>query len=351
MTAIGTSCPKLRELDVNVCKVTDAGIAGLLNQTEHGLDLESVAIEMTEITTNGALMLLQKCKNLRRLKFEDILLVIYLYNKYRYSNGTIDDSDMPHKLQSLEISSMPHIKVNVAMIEVLCQFCPYLTEICLHSNITDEIIQPLKSLKYLRSLELANSVRDATTFEAGVFPILDELGNLLVNLVLIDVNHVDMGIIGTKCLNLRSLRILLYSDICGTVTSTLPQKHEPSPFSCLTKLKIDLQTETSLLTSDTLTFILQASRCITELYLCKLSCLTDDVFDDILTINTFPCLTSLILVECHNISEVSISKFISMDNPLANLNLWMCKNVTRRDFDNIEKFVNLNHFDLDILWA
>uniref|UniRef100_A0A6J0TTD1 Uncharacterized protein isoform X2 n=1 Tax=Pogona vitticeps TaxID=103695 RepID=A0A6J0TTD1_9SAUR len=98
-----------------------------------------------------------------------------------------------------------------------------------------------------------------------------------------------------------------------------------------------------------LTSLLLRSPCLESVLLIGLPFSLDGVFESVLEGTSLPGLRYLSLIEC-KISSPTIHRLLSLDNPLSDLDLDRCPDIHRKDYAELLRRVSREHLELQVKW-
>ena len=353
LQAIGSNCLDLRELDVKGCPISDNGILNLCfslkNQHQKCSKLIKLDISYTEVTSTGAQEILLSAQNLRQLE---------LYSLCDAMTGTSFKEKLDKKLLLHNLSNAFYMEepYPVQTIRTVTDLCPLLTEVKLFQCVDDEGVQCLSSLQNLRVLHLANSDDELITFDGSIVPVLATRGQQIQELALHEINSTDIGFIGMTCPNLQvyTYAASVFGHVEFRHTEQIPQLDSQKMYSFLKKLDVQINSycSTNNLTRRAMTLMLQNAHDLEEFNFCKISCLTDDLFMDIITFNNFSQLKKAKLCKCDNITETFVWELLRSDTPLlCEVSLIKCKEITCQNFEAFKRYAKKNHLETMIEWT
>ena len=231
-------------------------------------------------------------------------------------------------------------------LSVVTAYCPHVTEVTLLAFANDQCLVTLSRLQNLRSLSLLHCFK-SVTFNHGILPFLQIIGQQLSTLIL-EVPEVDTKVVGHFCPNLVKFGLEFQNNyLCDVFEAKITE--ESKLFSKLLWLRVACQD----ISIDASSLLLLLSNCENIHYLClsRVSNMTDEIMSEIYETNPMDNLETLCLKHCDNITADSVWPLLYRYNELKVLRLESCKNIIRRDADQIRKEL-LKHKDpLDFGWS
>jgi hypothetical protein len=187
------------------------------------------------------------------------------------------------------------------------------------------------------------------TFGGGVTPILKAFGNSsLKELSLYQLSDVNILVIAQLCPNLHSLNLfqnLSYSTAKLVKEWVKTEPTEPQVLKQLERLNIvynGIPREHLIL--------LLSSPLLVKIEIVGLMTLNDDVLLNVAGIQTFSNLEELRISSCHNVTEKGIDVFMNAKNPIKNIVLYSCDEISKSNVDCWERQAKKNNWQLLIVY-
>ncbi|KAL4231641.1 hypothetical protein ACF0H5_009220 [Mactra antiquata] len=352
LSNIGFHCHALTDLNIRNTKTSNSGVFSICKacHPEQGCKkLVRFIIYGTMINFKGALHCLQNLPSLQYLGFDDTCSLVEADVQERTIQG---HDNVNYRLRNIVAHGIKVLEVSEESITLACQLCEQATEARLYCDINNNAVLSVKTLKNLTKLGIGNSHTQILTFENGVLPVLREIGHQLEELTLADVNDFDLVAIGNYCRNLQSLSLLVSEDNenqLPSVTNMFVDGHHVI-FSKLKRLEIHFPMSETNLQRNAFVILLKNAKTLTKVTLQYVSWLTTDIFQEVLEENPLIMLREMKLVYCDVIEGEAIKRLVFESNDLHTLNLFKCRNISRQDFEQMNKYVKKNNLNLSISW-
>ena len=354
VSAIATSGSRLRTLKLRCCPITDAALFALCLRRGGGdapcPELQTLDIRGTAVGKNAVAMVIDKLTKLRHLLHDDIVRPLAVLHA--------DDPLVPettHRLQSMSGYFLPDLPLRESphqLFKKLTAYCPNLTSINF-VNLCDDASLLCFRRHRLRSITLA-AFRDesAVTFVGGISPLLSQCGPWVESLSLSEIDDIDIGTIGLLCPELRNLKVHLYDLPEFTVHYQQGREGQRPVFLKLEDLELarsDACRHSSF--SSALTHLLSSATKLRHLSFTCLHELNDLVVASVMAVNSLRFLQTLHMNECNTISYQAVLEIILASDHLHTVKLMKCKEIYRRDYDSLVRFIKDNYYDLDVTWT
>ncbi len=354
MSIVGHHCPNLQRLDINNCHlVTDAGIfslcmplGGSVSKCTKFVHLEAMS---PMVTIKGIKVLLSCCSRIEVLKSPHVVYSISeLYNE-SVANGKFDET-FKYELTSLMWHPYHHgtLVDHSGLIAwgLVCSMCPKMRDIEL---ITDLIVgqdwlSHLNQLEHLQHLTIT-AIDDGRIL--GMVEFLQKCGHRLLSLNVTNPN-IGLSDLGIYCPNLQTLSVHLEGTHTGHTFGNIP-KPEKHMLVNLTELSVKLDDISNLQPSYIFNVLLH-SKSLQRLDLNGVHFFTDDLIEDILQTNPLEHLERLELLNCNQITMDGVDALLGSCTQLSVLNLILCHEITRRDFDSIKRRARHFCWNLEVEW-
>ncbi|XP_078671089.1 F-box and leucine-rich repeat protein 13-like [Branchiostoma floridae x Branchiostoma belcheri] len=346
---IGAICVQLR--DLNICKthVTDKGIISLCGGGNgiHGCrKLLSLDVSFNaRVTIKGVKHALRQLPNLRQLLHNDVCDALVVLHEEAFKDGK---ATTPYQLRSGTVNDFV---VPVSFLEIVDLVCPNLEYIfVLNENLEGEVLQHISRLARLRNLSVS-CTDSVVPFSEGLMSLLASVGRGLETLTLYGYDDIDVIAISQSCPNLKTLTL----ESCHGFKLEHPQTVIPTAlFGNLKSLRLGVEVISNTLEPtlpNSLKIVLEGGRQIENIEITNVEGFTDELFRQVLNQNSFRKLREFALIDCNNITGSSMFELLEGKNDLQRLVMLNCKEVMRRDYDQMMKVVAREHFQLDITWT
>jgi hypothetical protein len=190
------------------------------------------------------------------------------------------------------------------------------------------------------------------TFGGGVTPILEAFGNSsLKELSLEKLEDVNIQVITQLCPNLHSLDLL---DNFSYFTAKLVKEWvmtEPQVLKQLEKLKLSGRGSgrPHSIPREHLILLL-SSPLLVEITIARCSTFDDDILQKVARIQTFSNLEELVVRGCHNVTEKGIDNFMNAQNPIKEIVLFSCRQISKSNVECWERQAKKNNWQLLIVY-
>ena len=189
-------------------------------------------------------------------------------------------------------------------------------------------------------------------FEKGITPILMNHGNNLTFIMFTFVKDLDLGLLASVCTNLEQLRLQF------NVYSNATTKFEVAPNWPLKNLVIQCCSHPNIgmyfnyPDENVFKKILSGAKNLESFAVSYCQTFTDDVILQSSLFNPFKCLTDFIITNCKNITMKALEGSLLMKNdvPLKNMLFFGCDQITLADYKRYEKYVETNHYKVQVQW-
>lgn len=91
-------------------------------------------------------------------------------------------------------------------------------------------------------------------------------------------------------------------------------------------------------------------RYVIYIYIKVCQSLSDDLLVQLLNLNQFEFLEHFEIEQCHNITGDAIETILSLKKTPKQLKMLSCRNITRRNFENIKNFVKQKGIKMNVEW-
>jgi hypothetical protein len=252
-----------------------------------------------------------------------------------------------YSLVCLEIA--PYASYIPKALGFVVSLCPSVTEVEIKSylGLTDSDLLDLLSLKNLRNFKMSGDYPSIgkVTFGGGVTPILKAFGNSsLKKLSLAFLRDVNILVITQLCPNLHSLDLI---DNLNYFTAKLVEewvKTEPTEPQVLKQLE-KLRLFGSGIPREHLILLL-SSPLLVEITIGRCSTLDDDILQKVARIQKFNNLEKLVVMLCDNVTEKGIDIFMNTQNPLKDILIDRCDEISKSNAECWERQAKKNNWQL-----
>jgi len=233
--------------------------------------------------------------------------------------------------------------------------CPFIAELDICMDLSKFDFTALRSLKYLKSVYFQNDFFvERYDFLRSILPYLTEKGSQLEKLTLCGIIKVDLLAVGYHCKNLKTLYVQ------GTNLQEEPERQVSFPsrnerqnmFKSLVKLEL-LYEEEGPFSEHMHTLPLVLSSC-TNLQILKLSYMFGLETHHLLEVyqnNPLVKLETVRIQNCGGVTAEAIAPLLQDENELKKLEVLDCRNISRQDFESMQRVTRKSCFDIDIGWS
>jgi hypothetical protein len=349
-----------RALDFGRCKkITDIGVKGLcdgatrnLGSGGDGLGLPKSLLKLgsifTSITHVGMQLILENFHSLQVWDMATVQTFAGIPKEF-FLNQKLEIPK--YSLLCLKIAyayCRSHVYIPKSLGFVV-SLCPSVTEVEINSyeGLTDSDLLDLLSLKNLRNFKMSGfSSNGNVTFGGGVTPILKAFGNSsLKALSLSMLSYVNILVITQLCPNLHSLDLI---DNLSYFTAKLVEEWvmtEPQVLKQLERLHIvdnGIPREHLIL--------LLSSPLLVKITIGRCSTLDDDILQKVAGIQKFHNLLKFVVMLCHNVTEKGIDIFMNAQNPLKDIWINRCDEISKSNAECWERQAKKNNWQLLIYY-
>ncbi|XP_050397959.2 uncharacterized protein LOC126815906 [Patella vulgata] len=352
MSAIAESCSHLINLEISACQITDNGAQSLCGgKLANGPKCKSLVkldVKATKIGINGAMMIIKTFEKLQMFKFADVVEAVKQI--VESNNNQTKNGENALKLCYLSATGVKcrGISSESIVMSVLC--CPFVTDLTLYRGATNENVQYLLNLKFLRNLKITSDKAGDVTFDDGLLPVLKSKGDNLKYLGLYDIDDIDLCKLGFYCSNLERLKIFMpmFNPVKFNSSTNYITNPKSGAFRHLKEFMLVIGEDDAILKSSDLYFVLENALKLEKLHLINTQCLTDNLLKRILLLNPLVHIDQIELETCHHITEDSVWQLIACQSPLKQLTLTGCHEITRQNLDQFKKFSKAQNLNLSI---
>lgn len=353
LAAIAESCSRLCFLDVSGCRVTSNGILPLCGNGSPGSqacpNLVHLDISDTQVCTNGAMAVIRGLPQLLYLHHDSCIEAIGCLYEEALAGGHPVPEDKKLRLKALYGSRFEGEAPE--SLQLAAALCPAVTEVVLMCETSNEMLEALSGLKHLQKLEVSSPIREETPFEAGLSPLLRQVGRGLLSLGAYEMGDLDLGAVGLLCPNLRHLQ-------CGLPTASpadleaeqlsLTESQWSSIFCQLQQFTLTTEGDVTSSLGKAFSHLLRNATGLEELQLFNFQCLDDDMLSDAFSHHGFQSLKKLILQECHSVQGSGVGLLVRADNALSEVRVDTCEGFCGAEFRSFKRFAIINNLDLTI---
>ncbi len=322
--------------------------------------LQKLLISYTKVTQKGIKMALENlptlkvfecCSSVQALAemhssaFEHHLPDIPKYSLFDL-HCTNESFDTPYRSGSLGLA----VSLCSSVIKV---------RIVTQEGLSDIDLLGLLSLENLRKLSIGGGEEYQITFDGGVAPILEGLGNSLTSLTLAELPCVNIRSITEYCPNLRFLFLVMnhsYSlawpeDERKPFTSK-PIKVDPvlKKLESLHLVCVSHFWSTSVIPSESFPSLLSSPELV-HLYIKDCVTLTDVILQKAALLHQFRILEHLELEQCNSVTKKGIDSLMNENNPLKVVKLWECRSLTRQNVSDWNKLSKKKKWKVLVEWS
>ncbi|XP_033115481.1 uncharacterized protein LOC117115685 [Anneissia japonica] len=370
--AVFKNCTNLKELFLSHCRIYDDDLSILIDSVNNKgthKNLRRFDLYYTGVSCNGLALVVRSLPWVTILKHQDLVKCLSaVYDEliqagqggckpekdvYEAEQSSCNTGHKTFNFRSLTIHEHTHTSSRV--LSNCFMLCPHLVkvEVLEVYGYDNKCFYEMGSLSMLQDLKIICN-RNCNVDFVGLLQALKKIGSNLKHLALADIEGLNPLKIAQLCPNLIELYLTCY-DSKISFHGELDEDC-PSQKICLPKLKMLTVGGNGLaprnITQPVLTRFLCACCVVEKLKLVQLSELTDTVLNDMFKVNEMPCLTSLDVSCCQNITSNSLDKLIlSQTNKLSSVKIIDCWNITQRDYSNWLATSKENNSSLKIDWS
>jgi hypothetical protein len=338
-------------------KITDIGVKGLctgakqnLGSGVDGLGLHKSLVKLrssgTLITSVGVQLILEHFHSLQVWDMATVQTFARIHTEC-FLNQNLEIPK--YSLICLEIATAFYDVYIPKTLGFVVSLCPSVTEVEIKSylGLTDSDLLDLLSLKNLRNFKMSGDYPSIgkVTFGGGVTPILKAFGNSsLKKLSLAFLRDVNILVITQLCPNLHSLDLI---DNLNYFTAKLVEewvKTEPTEPQVLKQLE-KLRLFGSGIPREHLILLL-SSPLLVEITIGRCSTLNDDILQKVARIQKFNNLEKLVVMLCDNVTEKGIDIFMNTQNPLKDILIDRCDEISKSNAECWERQAKKNNWQL-----
>eukprot|EP00092_Neocalanus_flemingeri_P026650 GFUD01028891.1.p1 GENE.GFUD01028891.1~~GFUD01028891.1.p1 ORF type:complete len:531 (+),score=132.72 GFUD01028891.1:105-1697(+) len=340
---IGLHCPKLVSLNLANTPVSSKGLGFISEPQLSGFHpcqhLAYLNILETDVIPFGVYEFIIYHKNIQKIEYETFDEVLKCFTTMSEAQGHQESS-------TLKNLNFLNCQGNFTeTLEKCTKIFNSLDSISLmKSDLTKQVLDHIPQFQSLTKLELGNSTFTQYTvyFHENVVPILENLGNKLLDLRLEKFKFVDITAIGEHCPKLQVLKLSRILSFCNTDYSS---KH-----SLLNLLDLSiLNTKGCRITEETLRLLL-ASQSLQTIHFQFIASISDQFLLSIIQDNPLDNLDQFILQQCHNITVNTLTLLLSCAAQLATLSCWSCAMVGEASRDQIGQIIKEDNLDVHFQW-
>jgi len=340
---IGLHCPKLVSLNLANTPVSSKGLAFISEPQLSGprpcQQLALLNILETNVDPSGVYEFMVYHKNIQKIDYESFEEVLKCF---------ISENEEERLQKRIGLKNLNFLKCQGSFSQTF-QKCTQIFNALdsisiMKSDLTNQVLENILQFENLTKLELGNSnfTQYTVYFHENVVPILENLGNKLLDLRLEKFKFVDVSSIGENC---PKLQILKLSRILSFNNTDFSSKHS---LLNLVDLSI-LNTIGCRITEETLRLLL-VSHSLKTIHFQFIATITDQFLLSIIQDNPLDHLHQITVQQCHNITINSLTLLLSCASQLANLSCWSCAMVGEASRDQILQIVKEDNLDLQFQW-
>ncbi|XP_041371068.1 uncharacterized protein LOC121384653 isoform X2 [Gigantopelta aegis] len=360
LATIHKFCQNLQVLDVFACPITDVGAINLCGRTHNNSRLcdnfKKLDISATKIGNTGASEILKTFKNLLHLGYADVMEAVTLASgQLGCASKDSENNDLNSQvfqLRTLTATGLKCKEVSPQSVYVACSVCPFITEVIFYQGAINSSLQNLKYLQHLHSLEITSDQAEDVTFFDGLVPLLKEIGSRLYSVGLFDIKDLDLGKLGVLCPALENLKCVMAAfNSVAFYESFLTGLESKQIYRCLKKIMIVVGNDSTNFSAGTFQTMLVNAEHLQVMHLVNVQCMTSELLLQVIKCHGLKSLCKVYMESCNQLTVSGIRELLFCDNPLNSLIVKHCEEITRCDFDNLNRLVHQNNFDLAIEWV
>lgn len=289
---IGLHCPKLVSLNLANTPVSSKGLGFISEPQLSGphpcQQLGYLNILETDVVPSGVYQFIIYHKNIQKIEYESFEEVLKCFIAENGEEGL---------QKKIGLRNLNFLNCQGSVTQTLKECTQMFTALdsisMMKSDLTNHVLENITQFQSLTKLELGNSnfTQYTVYFHENVVPILENLGNKLLDLRLEKFKFVDISAIGENCPKLQVLKLSRILSFCNTDYSS---KH-----SLLNLIDLSiLNTIGCRITEETLRLLL-ASHSLRTIHFQFIASITDQFFLSIIQDNPLDHLDQIILQQCH----------------------------------------------------
>ena len=255
------------------------------------------------------------------------------------------------------LDSDPYKSGSLGMAVTLCPSV-IKVRIVTEDNLMDDDLIALLALKNLRELSIGGGDSCNITFNGGVWPILQVLGQNIEFLTLAELPEVNIRAIAEFCPNLRFLHLVMNSSYPTNWPEEERKPFSPRPIKpdpvlkklesihlvCVSHLRLG-----SVIPSENIPMLL-SSPALVHIYVKDCLTLSDDHLQKAFELHRFPKLEHLELEQCHSVTKRGVNLLLSTASPLKKVKLWECRSLTKQNVIDWTKQAKKKKWNLSLDW-
>ncbi|XP_042856820.1 uncharacterized protein LOC122243351 isoform X2 [Penaeus japonicus] len=382
LSVMGAYAKHIRVLNLADTDVTDIGISSLCHgikmstihpseKTHISQSLLKLDLYGTVVTPKGIQCALINMPNLKEIVHSTLLFSVskLVESRQRMAEEALVLGGDIQELGPLQLRAVQSdefgggafgVFADAEHITTALSVCPsvqylYLRDI---SNVKSNSFLPISKLKNVIDLVLTLSDDVHVDFYEQIFPLLQCHGESLRRLHLQNVQKINVELIGHLCPELQILELDGNNTYChsGQVSKEFKNKKSKPKFNNLKSLNLShvpndiLESLEFQISAECLRLTL-GSPLLEKVSVMGQDLLTNEILLDVMQTTKLPHLSFLSLTLCNNIDNVSIWTLIHLNNPLSELNLIDCQEITFGDYNGFQKYIKKNKLALKISWA
>lgn len=226
------------------------------------------------------------------------------------------------------------------------------------SNVKSNTFLPILNLENVIDLVLTLTEEVHVDFYKEIMPLLQRHGESLRRLHLQNVQKINVEVIGHLCPELHTLELDGNNTYCHSnlVSKEFKNKKVKPTFSHLKSVILNrvpndiVESIEFQIPAECLRLTL-GSPLLEKVSVMGQDLLTNEILLDVMHTTKLPHLGFLSFTLCNSIDSAPIWTLLHLNNPLSELNLIDCQEITFGDYNGFKKYVKKNKFALKISWA
>lgn len=288
------------------------------NCVKPGKTLEKLRVACTSVTSKGAKMAVQHLPALQVLEHE------YFFEALIESGQSALDQHLPHIFNISYLFILPAISYKSGNLGLVASLCPFLIGVivCVRERLADLFcLTTLKNLRSLKILKHPSSKRDEISFDMGIAPVLEAMGNSLNVLDLSFFSFVDIWTVIKFCPDLICLTFTCHESLSTLSDEEIIHLRKGKNRSIFKELKV-LRCGYNL--SSDLLFYLLSSPALEDVCISYCDALTDDFLRETFKFLPFQNLRELKLTHCVWVTKQGLDALMVDNNRISLVNINFC---------------------------
>lgn len=377
LSVIGAYSKHIRVLNLADTDVTDIGISSLchdlrVSQNTHiSRSLLKIDLYGTVVTPKGIQCALINMPNLKEIVHSTVLFSVskLVESRQRMAEEASVLGGVVPELGPLQLRALQSDEFGSGVfgdfadgehITSALKVCPsvqylYLRDI---SNVKSNTFLPILNLENVIDLVLTLTEEVHVDFYKEIMPLLQRHGESLRRLHLQNVQKINVEVIGHLCPELHTLELDGNNTYCHSnlVSKEFKNKKVKPTFSHLKSVILNrvpndiVESIEFQIPAECLRLTL-GSPLLEKVSVMGQDLLTNEILLDVMHTTKLPHLGFLSFTLCNSIDSAPIWTLLHLNNPLSELNLIDCQEITFGDYNGFKKYVKKNKFALKISWA